>query len=84
MCNLCCIDVIYRDVVLGEIALYLVRYEVHKLFTVEDCIQQECAILLQTTGNVIHVEICLNVACYEVRCVHQISRTNGGVTKAQV
>ena len=82
--NLRSVDGVDGDVVLSEIALHLVRHEVHELLAFEDGVQQERTILLQTTCHIIHVQVSLNVASHEVRCGHQIGRADGRVAKTQV
>ena len=84
LCNLGSVDSIDSDVVLSEVALYLVRHELLQLGIVEDGVQQECTVLLQTTGHIIHVQVSLHVASHEVRCGHQIGRTDRRVTETQV
>jgi len=77
--NLRGVDGIYGDVVLCEVALYLVRHELLQLVGVEDGVQQELAVLLQTAGHVVHVEVSLNVASHEVRRGHEVGRAYGRV-----
>ena len=84
LCNLGGVDVIDGDVVLCEHALHLVGDEVNQFVALEDGVQQERAILLQTACNIIHVQISLHVACYKVRCCYQIGRADGRVAEAQV
>ena len=82
--NLCCVDIIYFDVVFCEVSLNLIRDKVYKFLTVEDCVQQECTVVAKTTSYIIHVKICLNVTCYEVRSVYLISRVDWIITETKV
>ena len=84
LCNLCSVDVVNGDVVLREVTLYLVRYEVHQLVALEYGVEQERAVLLQSACNVIHVEVCLYVASHEVRRVNQVCAAYWRVTEAEV
>ena len=84
LCNLGSVDSIYSNVVLCEVALYLVRHELLELVGVEDGVQQELTVLLQTTSHVVHVEVSLNVASHEVRCGYQIGRADRCITETQV
>ena len=71
--NLSCVDIVNSDVVLSEVTLYLVRDEVNQLLTIEDSVQQEETVLTQTTSYIVHVQVSLNVASYEVRSSYQVS-----------
>ena len=82
--DLCSVDCVNGDIVLCEVTLYLVRHEVNKLLSVEDCVQQECTVLAESACHVIHVEICLYVASHEVRSVHQICRADFLVAETEV
>ncbi len=84
LCNLGSVDGIYSNVVLCEVTLYLVRHELLELVGVEDCVQQELTVLLQTTSHVVHVQVSLNVASYEVRCSYQVGRADRCITETQV
>ena len=84
LCNFCRIDIVNRDVVVGEIFLNLCREVFGKLLAFPDGIEKECAVVAQTAGHVIHVEVCLNVACHEVGSVDEVGRTDGVVTEAEV
>ena len=70
--NLGSVDGINSDIVLSEVTLYLVRHELLQLLTLKDGVEQELTVLLQTAGNIVHVQVSLNVACNEVRCGYQI------------
>ena len=83
LCNLSSVDGIYGNVVLCEVALYLVRHELLELVGIEDGVQQELTVLLQTASHVVHVEVSLNVASHEVRCGYQICRADGRITETQ-
>ena len=78
------IDIVNLDIVLGKATLNLVRNEVNQLLAVEDSVEQECTILAQTAGNVIHVEVSLNVTSYKVRSIYLISAVDGAVAETQV
>ena len=83
-CNLCCVDIVYRNVVLCKIFLNLVRQVLSQFFTFPDCVQQERTVLTQTTSYIVHVQVSLNVTSNEVRSVYQISRTDRIITETQV
>ena len=83
-CNLCCVDIVYRNVVLCEIFLNLVRQVLSQFFTFPDSVQQERTVLTQTTSYIVHVQVSLNVTSNEVRSVYQISRTDRIITETQV
>ena len=82
--NLSSVDVVNLDVVLSEVTLYLVRDEVNQLLALEDSVQQEGTVLTKTTSYIIHVEVCLNVASYEVRSIYLISTVDRAVAETQV
>ena len=84
LCNLSSVDVVNADIVLCKVTLNLIRNEVYKFLTIKDSVQQECTILTQTTCNVVHVQVSLNVTSYEVRCIYLISRTDWIITEAEV
>ena len=84
LCNLCSIDIVNGDIVLSEVALYLIRNEVYKLLTIKDSVQQECTILTQTTCNVVHVQVSLNVTSNEVWSIYLICRADWVVTETEV
>ena len=94
MCNLGSVDGIDGNVVLSEVALYLVRHalgfaawlvqELLQFGIIEDGVQQELTVLLQTAGYIVHVQVSLYVASHEVRCGHQIGRADRCVTETQV
>ena len=67
------VDIIYCDIVVGEIFLHLVWQVLSQFFAFPDSVKQEAATLLQTSCHIIHIKICLNVACYEVRSIYQVS-----------
>ena len=71
--NLSCIDIVNSDVVFCEIFLNLVWQVLSQFFTFPDSIQQESTVLTQTTSYIVHVQISLYVASYEVRSVYQVS-----------
>ena len=82
--NLSCVDIVNSDVVLSEVTLYLVRDEVNQLLTIEDSVQQEETVLTQTTCYIVHVEVSLYVASYEVRSIYLISTVDRAVAETQV
>ena len=84
LCNLRSVDVVNRNILLGEITLNIVRQVLSQFFAFPDCVQEECTILAETTSNIVHVEISLNVASHEVRRIHQISRADRMVAEAEV
>ena len=51
---------------------------------VADSVQQERTVLTQTTGYIVHVQISLYVASYEVRSIYQVSRTDRSITETEV
>ncbi len=78
------VDVVDSDIVFGEITLDMVGKVLCKFFAVPYGVEQECAAVTQTTGNVVHIEVSLNVACHEVRGVYQICGTDRTVTETKV
>ena len=82
--NLGGVDIVYLDVVLGEVALHLVGDEAYKLIAVKNGVEQECAIVAQATCYVVHVKVGLHVASHEVGRVHLIGAVDGLVAEAQV
>ena len=82
--NLSCVDIVNSDVVLSEVTLYLVRDEVNQLLAVEDSVQQEETVLTQTTCYIVHVEVSLYVASYEVRSIYLICTVDRAVAETQV
>ena len=64
-----------QDIV-DKITLDMVGKVLCKFFAVPYGVEQECAAVTQTTGNVVHIEVSLNVACHEVRGVYQICGTD--------
>jgi len=83
-CNLSCVDIVYRDVVLCKVFLHLVRQVLSQFFAFPDGIQQERTVLTQTTCYVVHVQVSLNVTSNEVRSIYQVSRTDRSITETQV
>ena len=84
LCDLCGIHVVHRDVVLGKVLLHLVRQVARQIVTLPDGVEQEGAVLAETAGHVVHVQIGLHVARYEVRRVHQVSRADRVIAEAEV
>ena len=84
LCNLGGVDVIDGDVLLCEVLLYIIRNELHKLFALEDGVQQELTAGAQTANHVVHTQISLNVASNEVRRLNLIGAADGRVAEAQV
>ena len=84
LCNLGGVDVIYLDIVLGKVSFHLVRQVLGQFFAFPDGVEQERAVLLQSAGHIVHVEVSLNVASHEVRRVHQVSGADGSVSETQV
>ena len=73
MSDLSSVDVVNGDVVFSEVALYVVGQVLSQLITFPNGVQQESTIIAETTEHVIHMEISLYVACYEVRCLNLVS-----------
>ncbi len=84
LCNLGGVDVIYGDVVLCEETLNLVGQVLGQFLALPDGVEQERAALLQAACHIVHVQVGLNVACHEVRRVHQICGADGLVAEAEV
>ena len=84
LCNLSSIDVVNGDVVLCEIFLHLVRQVLCQFFAFPDGVEQERTVLAQTAGYIVHVQVSLYVASYEVRCIYQVSGADRCVTETQV
>ena len=83
-CNLSCIDIVYRDIVLCKVLLHLVRQVLSQFFTFPDCVQQERTVFTQTACYVVHVQVSLNVTSNEVRRIYQVSRADRSITETQV
>ena len=84
LCNLSCVDIVNRDIVLREVFLHLVGQVLSQLFTFPDGIQQESAVLAQTTGYIVHVQVSLNVASHKVRSIYQICGADRSIAETQV
>ncbi len=82
--DLGCVDVVDSDVVVSEVFLDLVVEVLGKFLAFPDGVEEECAALAETAGNVIHVEVSLHVTCHEVRSGHQVGRTDGIVAETEV
>ena len=82
--NLCCVDGVNRDVALSKDALNLVRHIAHEVFTFPKGVEEERTVGLNTAQHVIHVHVTLHVASHKVGGVHQIGRTDGVITEAEV
>ncbi len=82
--NLGGVDIVDGDVVLGEVALYLVGKVLGEFMAFPDGVEQEGAAVAQAAGNIIHVQVSLHVACHEVGGVHQVGRTDGFVAETEV
>ena len=78
------VHIINGDIVLCEVTFYVIGQVLGKLLALPDGIEQECAVVAQTTQNIVHVQICLYVAGHEVRCGHQICGADGLVAETQV
>ena len=78
------VHVVDRDVVLGEVLLHLHGQVAHQIVALPDGIEQEGAVLAETAGHVVHVQIGLHVARYEVGRVHQIGRADRVIAEAEV
>ena len=82
--NLGSVDVVNLHMLLCKNSLNLVGDVVDEFLAVPNGVEQECAAFLDTTGNIVHVEVCLLVASYEVRCGNKIGRTDRIVTETEV
>ena len=78
------IDIVDGDIMLCKVAFYLVGQVLGQLLALPDGVEQECAAVAETAGDIIHVEIGLYVACDEVGRVDQIGRADGLVAETQV
>ena len=78
------VDIVNRDVVVGEIFLHLCREVLGKLLTFPDGVEKESTVVTQTAGHIIHVEVGLDMASDEVGGVDQIGRTDGSVAETEV
>ena len=83
-CNLSCVDIVYRDIVLCKVLLHFVRQVLSQFFTFPDCVQQERTVFTQTACYVVHVQVSLNVTSNEVRRIYQVSRADRSITETQV
>ena len=72
LCNLGCVDVIYGDIVLGEVAFDVVGQVLDKFVTFPNCVEKECASVAKAACHIIHAQVSLYVACHEVRRVYQV------------
>ena len=82
--NLGSVDVVNLHMLLCKNSLNLVGDVVDEFLAVPNGVEQECAAILDATGNIVHVEVCLLVASHEVRCGNQIGRTDRIVTETEV
>ena len=82
--NLASVNIVNLDIILCEISLNVVRDEVNQLLAIEDSIQQECTVFTETTSNIVHVQVSLNVTCNEVRGIYQVSRVDWLITETEV
>ena len=48
------------------------QYRKYQLVAFPDCVEKEGSSVAQTAGHVIHVQVGLNMACYEVRRCDEI------------
>ncbi len=78
------VDVIYGDVLVGEVLLHIVGDEVHQFLALEDGVEQEQPVLLQAACHVVHVQVSLHMACHEVGSLDLIGRADGVVAETQV
>ena len=78
------VDIVNGNVLLGEVLLQVVGDEVHQFLALEDGVQQELTAGLQTTDNIIHAQISLNVTCHEVGSLDLVCAADGSVAEAQV
>ena len=84
LCNLGRVDVVDGDVVVGEIFLDLRGEVLGEFLAFPDGVEQEGAVVAQTACHIIHVEVCLHVACHEVGGVHQVGGTDGCIAETEV
>ena len=71
--NLGGVDIVNGDVVFSEVLLHIVRQVSSQLIAFPNSVQKEGAVLLKTTCYVVHLQVSLYVASYEVGCSHQVS-----------
>ena len=82
--NLGGVDIIYGDVVLGEVTLYMNGEILHEFITFPDSVEQEDAVVAETACHVVHIEVSLYVASHEVGGAHQICGADRLVAEAEV
>ena len=82
--NLGGVNIVNGNIMLGKVALHIVRQVGCEFFAFPDGVEKEGAVVAQTAKHVVHVEVSLHVACHEVRGLDLIGGADGGVTKTQV
>ena len=82
--DFCCVNVVYGDVVVGEVFFDLVGEVLCEFLAFPDCVQQECAAVAETACHIVQVQVRLNVTCHEAGCGHQVCGTDGVIAKTEV
>ena len=82
--NLGGVNIVNGNIMLGKVALHIVRQVGCEFFAFPDGVEKEGAVVAQTAKHVVHVEVSLHVTCHEVRGLDLIGGADGGITKTQV
>ena len=78
------VDVVNCDIVISEVFLHFVWQVLSQLLALPDSVEKESTTLLKTAGYIVHLQVCLYVASYEVWCSNEVCRADRLVTKAEV
>ena len=78
------VDVVHLDIMVSEVFLHFVRQVLCEFLTFPNGVKEEGATVLQTTGHIVHLQVCLYVASHEVRGSNEVCRADWLVTKTEV
>ena len=82
--NLGSVDVIHFNLMVSEVFLHFVRQVLNELVSLPDGVQEERTAVLQTAGDIVHLEVRLNVASHEVRRGNEVSGVDRLVAETEV
>ena len=82
--NLSSVDVIHFNLMVSEVFLHFVRQVLNELVSLPDGVQEERTAVLQTAGDIVHLEVRLNVASHEVRRGNEVSGVDRLVAETEV
>ena len=68
----------------SEVFLHFVRQVLNELVSLPDGVQEERTAVLETASDIVHVEVCLNVASHEVRRGNEVSGVDRLVAETEV